>query len=82
MISARSAATLFVLGGLYVGLQFFDPNYPLIYLLGGGVTVALGIFCWLAFSHFKDKVAQRNELFLRKRYWLYYTLTFLSGTRR
>lgn len=71
-----------MLGGLYVGLQFFDPNYPLIYLLGGGVTVALGIFCWLAFPHFKDKVAQRNELFLRKPYWLYYTLTFLSGARR
>ena len=82
IISVRSAATLVVLGGLYVGLLFFEPNYVLIYLLGGGVTVAIGVFCWLGFPHFEDIVVQRNELFLRKRYWLYYALTFLSGARR
>jgi hypothetical protein len=31
IISIRSSATLIVLGGLYVGLQLFQPDYALIY---------------------------------------------------
>ncbi len=82
IIGVRSATTLVVLGGLYVGLQLFDPSYALIYMLGGGTAVALGVFCWLSIPHFTDEVVQRNELFLRRRYWLYYALTFLAGARR
>ncbi len=82
IISVRSSATLCVLGGLYLGLQFFTVNYALIYAMGGAVAIGIGIYCWLAFPHFKDDVVQRNELFLRKRYWLYYALTFLAGARR
>jgi len=82
IISVRSMTTLAVLGGLYIGLQFFQPNYTWIYALGGGAAVFIGIYCWAAFPHFKDDVIQRKELFLRKRYWLYYVLTFLAGARR
>jgi hypothetical protein len=82
IISVRSAATLIVLGGLYLGLQVFQPNYAWIYALGGSAAVGVGLYCWIAFPHFKDDVVQRNELFLRKRYWLYYVLTFLAGARR
>ena len=82
IIGVRSMATLVVLGGLYLGLQFFQPNYTWIYALGGGAVVCIGIYCWAAFPHFKDDVVQRKDLFLRKRYWLYYLLTFLAGARR
>ena len=82
IISIRSSATLIVLGGLYVGLQLFQPDYALIYGAGGGAAICIGIYCMAAFPHFKDEVVQRNELFLRKRYWLFYTLTFLAGARR
>lgn len=82
IISVRSAATLAVLGGLYLGLQVGAVNYTLIYALGGLTTIAIALYCWFAFPHFKDDVVQRNELFLRKRYWLYYVLTFLAGARR
>ena len=82
IMGARSAATLVILGGLYVCLQLFEPSYPIIYMIGGGITAALGIFCWFAFPHFEETVVQRKEIFLRKRYWLYYLMTFLSGARR
>jgi predicted MFS family arabinose efflux permease len=37
---------------------------------------------WLGFPHFPSKTVQHKNLILRKRYWLYYLLTFLSGARR
>ena len=82
IIGVRSMATLLVLGGLYLGLQLFEPNYTWIYAIGGGTAVCMGIYCWAAFPHFKDDVVQRKDLFLRKRYWLFYLLTFLAGARR
>ena len=53
-----------------------------IYLVAGGITILIGVFCWTAVPQFEDAVVQRTELFLRKRYWLYYVLTFLAGARR
>lgn len=82
IISVRSLATLIVLGGLYLGLQMFQLNYAWIYAFGGVAAIGIGLYCWVAFPHFKDDVVQRNELFLRKRYWLFYVLTFLAGARR
>ncbi|SQA36415.1 permease [Vibrio harveyi] len=35
-----------------------------------------------AFPEFKTEVPQNKKLVLRKRYWLYYALTFMSGARR
>lgn len=34
------------------------------------------------FPRFPEKVLQRKHIVLRKRYWLYYALTFMSGARR
>jgi len=44
--------------------------------------VAIAVYCRLRIPHFPDAVVQRKSLFLRKRYWLYYSLTFLAGARR
>jgi hypothetical protein len=82
LISVRSIATLTCLGGLYLALQFIELNYTYIYSAAGFLTVAVALFCWMAIPHFKDDIVQKNELFLRKRYWLYYLLTFMAGARR
>ena len=37
---------------------------------------------WLAFPIFSETVPQNKGLILRRRYWLYYALTFFSGARR
>ena len=53
-----------------------------VYAAGGGVTVLLALVAWFAFPRFSGRVEQRKSLILRKRYWLFYGLTFLSGARR
>ena len=82
LLSVRAISNLLVLGSIYLYLIFFPTNYMFIYLSAGGLTVLLGIFCWRAVPKFEVSVAQRTELFLRKKYWLYYLLTFLAGARR
>ena len=82
LLSVRAISNLLVLGSIYLYLIFFPTNYTFIYLFAGGLAVLLGIFCWRAIPKFEDSVVQRTELFLRKKYWLYYLLTFLAGARR
>ena len=82
IIAMRSFVSLLVLGGLFWWFRSSDVNYTTIYLVTGVITVGIGLFCWLAIPHHPDLVVQKKELFLRKRYWLYYVLTFLAGARR
>ena len=82
LLSTRAICNLLVLGTIYVYLLFYAANYILIYLLAGGAAISIGLFCWIAIPQFEDQVIQRKELFLRKKYWLYYLLTFLAGARR
>ncbi len=77
--SAASIATYVVVYGLR---KVFGADFTAIYLLGGGVTVAIAIYLWLTFPRFEAEVIQHRHLFLRPRYWLYYLLTFLAGARR
>ncbi|GIT34244.1 MAG: hypothetical protein Ct9H300mP4_05630 [Gammaproteobacteria bacterium] len=67
---------------LYIVVFMFEPNYPWLYAVAGFFTVIVGIFCHFTFPQFSEKVEQRKDLVFRKRYWLYYALTFLSGARR
>ena len=50
--------------------------------LGGGLAVALALGGKIFFPMLPQKVPQRKHLLMRKRYWLYYALTFMSGARR
>ena len=82
LLSAKAICNFLVLGTLYVFLLFFTANYTLIYILAGGSAVVIGLFCWTVIPQFEDKIVQKKTLFLRKKYWLYYLLTFLAGARR
>lgn len=78
----RSFMALFILAFLYVLMQMFNVGYLVVYVLSGGMTILLAIIAWMGFEHFKDDVVQETKLFLRKKYWLFYILTFLAGARR
>ncbi|KFL33040.1 membrane protein [Sulfurospirillum sp. SCADC] len=78
----RSFIGLGTLAVLYVLMKFCDVGYIGIYVLSGGVTMFLAFVAWLGFEHFKDDVIQETKLFMRKKYWLFYVLTFLAGARR
>lgn len=64
-----------------------------VYLLAGpwgyrrlfmvvGVLVAVGGLLLLPLGGAKEGLPLRRQVVLRRRYWLYYTLTFLMGSRR
>ena len=82
LISYKSFISLFAFGGVYLMLSVFELDYTPIYVIGGGVTVLVGVVSWIFFPRFTEDVKQHNKLILRKRYWLFYALTFLSGARR
>ena len=82
LLSVHSASTLAILSILYIVVFVFVPNYPWLYAVAGLLAVIIGIFCQFSFPQFSEKVEQHKELVFRKRYWLYYALTFLAGARR
>jgi len=57
-------------------------GYEPLYLGMGLFTLAVAVFCKFHFPHFPSKDVQAKHLFLRRRYWLYYALTFMGGARR
>ncbi len=57
-------------------------SYLQIYLALGLVIVAAGIWGLSQNPTRKDIVPQRKKMILRKKYWLYYFLTFMAGARR
>lgn len=63
----------------YRGLNL---GYEPLYLGAGLFTLAIAVFCRAYYPFFQATTVQTKTLFLRKRYWLYYALTFMGGARR
>jgi len=82
LIGVGSAATLVAYMLLVLTWKAFDLSYNFVYLAAGGITVAIAVYCFVAFPQFQSPTTQRKTLVLRKRYWLYYALQFMSGARR
>lgn len=82
MVAIGSFASLLAFGLVWLMLDIFNVTMETVYLVSGGATVAIAVFCWLVFPHFPQKVEQHKNIILRKRYWLFYALQFLSGARR
>jgi hypothetical protein len=82
LISVGAITSLVVYAVLWGLLELLSLDYVWIFLLGGGVCCGLAVFMWLGFPKFEVEHEQTNRLVLRKRYWLYYALKFLSGARR
>ncbi|KZB51321.1 hypothetical protein AUP42_09575 [Thalassospira lucentensis] len=81
-LSAKSVASLVMFGIVWAMLELLNVEYRYVYLFGGALTVIAAVFAWMAFPKFADAHPQTKKLILRKRYWLYYALTFMSGARR
>lgn len=82
LVGAGSMATLIVYLGIIIGWQKLELSFNFIYLTSGGLTALIAILCLLFFPTFKTETKQITKLVLRRRYWLYYALQFLSGARR
>ena len=82
LISAGALTSIVIYSLLWVFLTWFELDYLWIYLLAGSLCVGMAVYMKVGFPTFSADSTQTMELFLRRRYWLYYALTFFSGARR
>ena len=82
LLSMGSAATLVAYGLLVLTWRNFDLSYSTVYWLAGGVTALLAVAAFVIYPQFESPNPQTKKMVLRKRYWLYYALQFMSGARR
>lgn len=82
LMAAGSAATLIVYVLIYLTWKALGLSFNLVFMASGLLTVAIAVYCMIAFPQFEAPHPQRKEFVLRGRYWLYYALQFMSGARR
>ena len=82
LMSIGSLTSLIAFGLLWIALEIVELDYIWIYTIAGVAVCLITIYLATAFDGFQAKPAQRKNLVIRKRYWLYYGLTFFSGARR
>ena len=81
-IAVTAFAGLAVFAAIFLLVEWLALDYLWIYLFFGSITVAIAVLMYFACPHFKGEAEQHKTMVLRRRYWLYYLLTFLSGARR
>ncbi|MDK9761257.1 MFS transporter [Vibrio sp. D420a] len=82
MISVGALASLVTYGSIWVMLEQLKLDFVWVYGITGGIGFLLVLVMTFGFPEFKTETQQNKKLVLRKRYWLYYALTFMSGARR
>lgn len=82
IIGVGAFAQLVAYGVIFLAWKTYDLSFETVYVIAGALTAGLVAFLWIAFPQFKQAVPQRKTIVLRKRYWLYYALTFMGGARR
>ena len=81
-LAVKSFASLLAYGSIWLLMEYLGISYTTMYMLAGGIGLVIVVFLWGSFERFDHGASQHKQLFLRKRYWLYYGLVFFSGARR
>jgi hypothetical protein len=79
---ANAVAQFLAYGSIALVWLTLRPSYVLLFAVSGAACVVLTGVAFLFFKKFDGPIPQRKGFVLRKRYWLYYALTFMSGARR
>jgi predicted MFS family arabinose efflux permease len=82
LLAAGSGATLVAYLCIILTWEALGLTYNMVYMLAGGFTAAVALFALLAYPQFEAPEPQIKKMVLRRRYWLYYALQFMSGARR
>lgn len=82
MMAAGSASTLVAYVMIVLTWESLGLSYNFVYLVTGGITAAIALFCLVAYPQFEGRTPQVKKMILRRRYWLYYALQFMAGARR
>jgi MFS family permease len=62
--------------------HWLELSYNTVFMVAGLITIAIAVYCALAFPQFAAPNPQNKSMVLRRRYWLYYLMQFMSGARR
>ena len=76
LIAVGSLTSLLIYGSLWILLEVFEIPYFINFVIAGGICIVLAFVMFIGFPVFPSKVPQNKNLVLRKRYWLFYVLTF------
>ncbi len=82
LMAAGSGATLMAYLAIMALWDTLSLSYNIVYVIGGGITAAIAVFALVAYPQFEAPHPQIKKMVLRRRYWLYYALQFMSGARR
>ena len=82
LIAVGSSMALLSYGLVWVVFEWLQLEFAITYLVAGSLTLIVAVIAARGFPHFPQKSVQHKKLILRRRYWLYYALTFMSGARR
>ncbi|MDD5287210.1 MAG: MFS transporter [Desulfuromonadaceae bacterium] len=76
------AAITSIISAAFIWCLGFVMGYTGIFLVVGGVVFLAGLWATFQDPTHADIPPQKLRMFLKRRYWLYYMLTFMSGARR
>ncbi len=82
IVSCAAAGALLSYGAIVMTWEALQLSYSTVYWASGGFCMATALFCYVAYPQFRADTAQRRGFVLKRRYWLYYAIVFLSGARR
>ena len=82
LLAAASGATFVAYVVIVMTWEALGLSYNSVYMASGGLTLVIVAYCAFAFPQFESPNPQRKRFILRRRYWLYYALQFMSGARR
>jgi len=82
LMAIGSLAAILTFALIWCANSLLHIDYRWLYLLFGGLTLIIALLARLSFVPFSSAVVQHRHMLLRRRYWLYYALTFMSGARR
>ncbi|MEL6947327.1 MAG: MFS transporter [Pseudomonadota bacterium] len=82
ILAVGGCAQLAAYALIFIAGSAFDLSFTTMFIIAGAVTLIMVGFMVSAFPTFPEKTAQSKKLILRKRYSLYYAITFMAGARR
>jgi hypothetical protein len=80
-LTSLAAATSIAIG-LLIWLMMSFLSFSQVYLAVGALIAAAGIWAFTRDPSNPQALPQRRRMVLRRKYWLFYFLTFMAGARR
>ncbi|MAQ35655.1 MULTISPECIES: MFS transporter [Thioclava] len=82
IVAIGSGASLAAYALLVLTWKTFNLSYEFVYATAGIATMVMMAAAALIYPQFHTREPQSKKFVLRRRYWLYYAITFMAGARR